>query len=122
MDSSSFLFLLISLLIQLYLFGELRHCLQIRRLADGKMQGELFLFATYFLILSLFPFAWHASFEFYSVQPHSRLVRGLLTLSSIWWVGSAACAVALFAYSRFRRFVLFVRHRPLGEDLDFRAS
>ena len=114
---SSFLFLLISLLVQLYLFGELRNCVR-TRLADGKMQGELFLFATYFLILSLFPFAWHASFGLYGGQPDSWFVRGLFTFSSIWWLGSAACAVALFAYSLFRRFVLFVRHRPMAEDPD----
>jgi uncharacterized protein len=111
------LFLVVSLLIQLYLFGELRTCVR-TWFADVKMQGELFLFATYFLILSLFPFAWHDSFGLYGSPSYSWFVRGLFTLSSIWWVGSAACAIALFVYSLFRRFVLFVRQRPIAEDPD----
>ncbi|HTN73129.1 MAG TPA: hypothetical protein VMO00_18755 [Methylomirabilota bacterium] len=116
-NPSSSLFLLISLLVQLYLCGELRTYLGVR-FADARMQGEIFLFATYFIILSLFPFAWHASFGLYRDQPHSWFVRGLFTFSSIWWVGSVGCAIVLFVYSLFRRFVPLVNHRPVPEDLD----
>jgi predicted MPP superfamily phosphohydrolase len=100
------LFLIVSAPAQLYLFGALRTYVR-KRLDDVKRSRRAITLSAWFFVVMLFPLAWRAFFGLYAAQPNSSLVRGVLTISTIWWAGCFGCAIVLFGYSLFCRLILF---------------
>jgi uncharacterized protein len=105
------LFLLISAPVQLYLFSALRRSVQ-QRVHDARWRRILVSFFACFFTLMFLPIAWRAFFGLYGDLRYSWFFRGILVASSIWWVGSVGCAVMLFGYNLFRRFILSSKHAP----------
>jgi predicted MPP superfamily phosphohydrolase len=105
------LFLLISVPVQLYLFSALRSYVR-QRIHDARWRRNLISFSACFFVLMFLPIAWRAYFGLYGDLRYSGFFRGLLTTSSIWWVGSVGCAVMLFGYSLFRQFILRSKSAP----------
>ena len=109
------LFLLISAPVQIYLFTVLRSYLR-KRVENGNLRRMLLLFSGFFFALPFIPLLWRAYFGPYGKQRHPWLLPDLLSASSIWWAGSIGCAIVVFAYNFFPRFILSLRRTPAPVD------
>ena len=109
------LFLLISAPVQIYLFTVLRSYLR-KRVENGNLRRMLLLFSGFFFALPFIPLVWRAYFGPYGEQRHPWLLPDLLSASSIWWAGSIGCAIVVFAYNFFPRFILSLRRTPAPID------
>lgn len=100
----SALLLFVSLPLQLYLFGQLRRCLNERVKNARVLRWLTFFLGSGFVFMHL-PLAWRVFLGMYAVQPYSESVKGFFIASSIWVVGSVGSALILLAYNLFRRFI-----------------
>jgi uncharacterized protein len=109
-------FLFILTPVQFYLFSRWRAYVR-KRTENMKLQTMLLVFGGAFCALPFMPFVWRAFLGRYGGQRYPWLFSDLLSVSSIWWVGSIGCAIVLFAYNFFP-WLLSLRRKTTGPFLD----
>jgi uncharacterized protein len=112
-----FLILLVSLLAQIYICGELKSYLH-KGAIDSSVGEKLIRYSAGLFILSLLPLLWRAFFGWHDDRATSSLMRESFLLSHIWWMGSVGCAMILLGCALFRWLVPFARRRTRTEDVD----
>ena len=112
-----FLFLLASLLAQIYICSELKSYLQ-KRAIDASVKEKLIRYLAGFFILSLLPLLWRACLGWSGDRSTSWFMRESFLLSYIWWMGSVGCAMILLGCALFRRLVPIATRRARAEDVD----
>src|SRR5215470_2042493 len=112
-----FLFLLVSLLAQVYICRELNSYLA-RRAINTRVREKLIRYSAGFIFLSLLPLLWRVWLGWHGDRSVSWLMRECFLLSHVWWVGSVGCAMILLGCASFRRLVPFGARRVRAEDID----
>lgn len=110
------LLLFASLPLQLYLFCQLRRCLNERVKNARALRLLTFFLGCCFVFMHL-PLAWRVFFGMYAVQPYAEIIKGFFIASSIWAVGSVGSALVLLAYNLFQRFIP-LSSQPVGNEPD----
>lgn len=102
-----FVFLLLYLILQVFLFFRIRDYLR-SRVQDQMRQRLLSGLVALFFLFMLYPLAWRAIFGFRLYEPYPSALRGLL---AFWVVGSIGSALILLGYDFFHRLILFLSPR-----------
>lgn len=110
------LLLFLSLPLQLYLFSQLRRCLN-ERVKNARVLRRLTLFLACCFVFMHLPLAWRVFFGMYALQPYAEIIKGFFIASSIWAVGSVGSALVLLAYNLFQRFIP-LSSQPVGNEPD----
>ena len=105
------LFLLVSVPVQIYLFTALRTYLR-KRVENETLCRLVLILASCLFTLPFIPLLLRLYLGPYGEQRYPWSVNELLSVSSIWWVGSFGCALVVLAYNFFLRMIPAERPQP----------
>jgi len=112
-----FLFLLVSLLAQIFMCSELKRYLQ-KRAIDAGVGKKLIRYSAILFILSLLPLLWRAYLGWQGDRFPAWLMRESFLLSHVWWMGLVGCAMVLLGCALLRWLVPFATHPARTGDVD----